>query len=430
MIQEKEIANYKKFVDFLKSELSSFYSAPEEEWRSKATKCVNGLASLELRRLVNLETRRKYGTFFTDSVLARQVLNFLKPDFTKTSIVYDPACGAGNLLICVANYLFDKKINLEGNGLLLGTDIHEEFIEAAKTRLLMNELLLAQDNLTQFSNFYKSQFSIQLANSLQPNEFYNKATHIVINPPFNLMLPDEKLSWSRGKVSAAALFLDKVIEHVNPGTSIYAILPDVLRSGTRYEKWRNIIAQKCNSGKAKLLGQFDKHTDVDVFAIKLTKKKKTSFAIKPTVDTSKKPQRTIDDIFHVCVGRVVDYRDPHEGKRRGYVVSKGLKGWTENRRINLKRKHKGKAFESPFVVIKRTSRKGDAQRAVAAIINTPGPVYVDNHLIILKPKSGTLKDCYMALSNLKMTKTDFWLNDKIRCRHLTVKVVSKIPVWH
>ena len=71
---------------------------------------------------------------------------------------------------------------------------------------------------------------------------------------------------------------------------------------------------------------------------------------------------------------------------------------------------------------------GDAQRAVATIINMPNSVFVDNHLIVLTPKSGTLRDCKKAIEILKDSKTDDWLDDKIRCRHLTVKIVSKIPI--
>lgn len=133
-------------------------------------------------------------------------------------------------------------------------------------------------------------------------------------------------------------------------------------------------------------------------------------------------------MFDVCVGPVVDNRDPHEGTIRKYIVSRGLEGWSETKDVPLNRKHKGKSFSSPFVVIKRTSRASDPHRAIATIINMPNPVYVDNHLIVLKPKSGTLKDCFKALEIFKDKRTDDWINDQIRCRHLTVKIASKIPL--
>jgi hypothetical protein len=70
----------------------------------------------------------------------------------------------------------------------------------------------------------------------------------------------------------------------------------------------------------------------------------------------------------------------------------------------------------------------DVHRTIATIINIPVPVYVDNHLIILKPKSGRISTCKKALRILKNKQTDDWVNKQIRCRHLTVKSVSQIPL--
>jgi hypothetical protein len=228
------------------------------------------------------------------------------------------------------------------------------------------------------------------------------------------------------------LFVDKIIQYVNPGVSIIAILPDVLRSGTRYEKWRNVINEACIIEKEILLGQFDKHTDVDVFALLLTKRYAKYVSTTPKTNSSKSikntKEKTVKDLFDVCVGAVVDNRDLKEGPLRGYIISKGLEGWSTQKKINLKRKHLGKTFTGPFVVVKRTSRMGDSARAIGIIIDVPYPVFVDNHLIVLKPKSQTLRDCEEVLEILKNSNTDNWINDRIRCRHLTVKVVSEIPI--
>ena len=71
----------------------------------------------------------------------------------------------------------------------------------------------------------------------------------------------------------------------------------------------------------------------------------------------------------------------------------------------------------------------NVHRAVATIINMPENVYVDNHLIILKPKSRKISTCKKALQILKSKLTDDWINTQIRCRHLTTKIVSGIPIW-
>jgi hypothetical protein len=425
------MTEYKQFVDKLQTDLQSFLSTPKENWKDLAAKNVDGLASEELRRLINIETRRDFGAFFTNSKLAKQVFSNLKPRFNNESIIYDCACGAGNLLISVMDVLYKSDCASDLEKRLLGTDIHHEFVEAAQLRLFINRLL-EQDILPHIGNNERPFASkIIVGDGLENNSFYQKATNIVINPPFNLITPNCELSWSKGKVSAAALFMDRVIQYTNPGVSIIAILPDVLRSGSRYEKWRSLVIKECNIEKVKLLGQFDKHADVDVFALKLTKRKKAiSIGTNTTLKTYEtKTNQVVEDLFDVKVGPVVDNRDPHQGRLLQYVVSKGLEGWSEQKKIEQKRRHKGKCFEGPFVVVKRTSRMGDSHRAIASIINIPKQVFVDNHLIILRPKSGKLKDCHLLLSLLRNKKTDDWLNHQIRCRHLTVKIVSKIPVW-
>lgn len=424
---------YAEFVIKLNDELNSFLTTPKEAWKETAIKNVNGLAGEELRRTINLETRREYGAFFTDSLLANKVLQLLTPTFTAKSVIYDPACGAGNLLISVSDYIQKLNINFNCKSQLLGTDLHDEFIKATELRLRTNYLLKQPTHSHKvFNSQIKQKYSIAKADGLIKNKFYEKATHIFVNPPFNQVIPKEKLSWTKGKVSAAALFIDKIIQFSNPGVSIIAILPDVLRSGTRYEKWRAMVEKECVIEKIKLLGQFDKYADVDVYAVKMTKRLKgisDIIKVKSTTPKKIKQNHTLSDLFDICVGPVVDNRDEKDGPSRPYLVSRGLEGWSIQNEIERNRKHLGKKiFDGPFVVIKRTSRMGDSQRAIATIINVPVPVFIDNHLIVLMPKSKTIRDCRLALKILKDRRTDEWLNNKIRCRHLTVKIVSKIPI--
>jgi hypothetical protein len=425
---ENTMFEYSEFVDNLKVELNSYKTTPKEEWRETASRYVNGFAAEELRRLVPLAKRRNDGIFFTDSLLAETVLNVLEPSFNEQSVIYDAACGVCNLLIAAANYFHKHNIQPANKNYLLGTDIHAEFVEAANLRLQMNNLLLRPDKTTSLSK-QKRGYSIQTKNGLVPNQFYKAATHIFINPPFDQEKLDEKLEWAAGKVSMAAVFMEKAILYANPGTAIMAILPDVLRSGTRYQKWRNMLDKHCVTEKIELLGQFDEHADVDVYAIKLVKRQQPVENITVGVTEKTGTPKTLKDIFDVCVGPVVDYRDKKEGTVRPYVVSRGLKSWSIQREITLMRKHLGKSFERPFVVVKRTSRATDENRAMASIIDTVDSVYVDNHLIMLKPKTKTLAACHLAIKILKDKRTNDWLNEQIRCRHLTVKIVSQIPLW-
>lgn len=428
---ENTMYEYEKFVDNLKIELNSYKTTPKELWRENASRYVNGFAAEELRRLVSLEKRRNDGVFFTDSILAEKVLELLQPAFNKQSVIYDAACGACNLLIATANYLHKYNIKPANKNYLLGTDIHYEFVKAANLRLHMNNLLLLPSKTVNIAK-QKKGYSVKKKNGLVANRFYKTATHIFINPPFGQETIEEKLDWAKGKVSMAAVFMAKAILFANPGTTIMAILPDVLRSGTRYQKWRDMLDKHCITEKIELLGQFDEYADVDVYAIKLIKRqesKQKQIIDTPEVSNSTDRTKTLKDVFEICVGPVVDYRDKKEGPFRPYIVSRGLKCWSIQKEIVLKRKHKGRSFKGPFVVIKRTSRATDANRAMATVINTVEPVYVDNHLIMLKPKARTLTACRLAIRILKDKRTNDWLNEQIRCRHLTVKVVSNIPLW-
>lgn len=417
-------------MQHLSNQIDSHGQVNQDEWMDGALLAVDGLAGAELRRLVSLDERRSMGAFFTSKELARKVLTDMAPNLNAKSVVYDPACGAGNLLLSIADFFKGENIKPVSKHFLLGTDLQKEFVDATKNRIAIKELIFQATEVdNKFPLFNRS--AICQADGMVDNSYFKIATHIFVNPPFNLIPAASNIDWSKGVVSAAALFIDRIIEFINPETSIIAILPDVLRSGSRYHAWRGRVLKSCDIERIMLYGQFDEHADVDVFAVSLRKRT----VPRKKIDSGHKFQRTrkqkltIEELFTVSVGPVVDNRDKHEGRYRGYIVSKGLEGWIIQSEYSQTRRHTGRYFKGPFVVIKRTSRMGDSQRAIATIINTPSPVYVDNHLIVLVPKSGTLSDCRNVISSLKDSRTDDWLNREIRCRHLTVKIVARIPVW-
>ena len=421
---------YNQFVSTLKSELSVFLSEPKKKWATTAQQYVDGKASEELRSLIPIETRRQYGAFFTHSTLAKRVFSKLKPAIDEASVVYDPTCGAGNLLIAFSDYIRKNKIKSANTTYLLGTDLHQSFIDAAELRIQMN-FLLKEQTKTVVQN--GQDFKLCKADGLSDNQYYKTATHIIVNPPFNQIIASEKVEWAQGKISAAALFLDKIIQYTSPGTSIIAILPDVLRSGSRYVKWRKMIQENCTIVKKVLFEQFDKYTDVDVYAVHLVKKtsaiSETKKSLQEASTITAKKNQTLKYLFEICVGPVIDNRDKKDGIEKPYLVSKGLIGWSTVTAILKSRQYLGKSFQTPFVVIKRISRMSDNDRAVAVIIDTPESVYVDNHLIILIPKSGRIRECRKAINLLRDQRTNDWLNKQIRCRHLTVSIVANIPVW-
>ena len=92
-------------------------------------------------------------------------------------------------------------------------------------------------------------------------------------------------------------------------------------------------------------------------------------------------------------------------------------------------KYEGKVFTPPFVVIRRTSSPKDKNRAVPTLITQSGTYAVENHLFILNPKDNKIVTCKNLVKRLKDARTNIWLNNNIRCRHLTKKSILDIPWW-
>lgn len=55
------------------------------------------------------------------------------------------------------------------------------------------------------------------------------------------------------------------------------------------------------------------------------------------------------------------------------------------------------------------------------------PLAVDNHLITAKPQNGGEVECKRLLEVLESPEVSRWLDERIRCRHLTVGVVRSLP---
>jgi hypothetical protein len=392
---------------------------------------IDGQAVSELRRLVPLDIRRQSGLFFTGSTLAERVLRRFSLTFDKNSRILDPTCGAGDLLIACLK-LLPKESTAKAslalwNQQLRGIDLQATFVQAAKIRLQLASLArLCKHNIKST----KAQlFPNLVCGDVFDSEMEIKdATHVVLNPPYILIEGEKSQLWGKGKLNSAAVFFQYIIENASPGAHVLAILPDVLRSGERYRKWRANVAKKVIIHEIELLGLFDPSTDIDVFSINIEiPKDKTHFQNYYWGTPCVTPQSRIGDYFDVKIGSVVDYRDPHKGSYKPYIVSRELPHWKSITTIKKHRRFSGRLFCPPFVAIRRTSRLGDAHRAIGTIILGKTPVAVENHLIVLKPINGSIKECQTLLAQLKNKSTDDWLNDRIRCRHLTISSIVEAP---
>jgi hypothetical protein len=270
---------------------------------------------------------------------------------------------------------------------------------------------------------------IRVGDGLQPGPGYSRADWIIVNPPYGYMGAPKECSWASGSITAAGVFFEACLQNSTVGTRITAVLPDVLRSGTRYEKWRQLVAEQSIINRLQPYGLFDHRADIDVFILDVVKQPiGTRSRNNRWTDPNIKRGKTVGDLFAVHVGPVVPHRHRRVGTFAPYIHARAIPPWACVNLITEHRRFKGSLFTPPFVAIRRTSRPGDKHRATSTLITDTRPVAVENHLVVCCPRDGTIKSCRQLLRQLRRKQTSDWLNGRIRCRHLTVASVKELPL--
>lgn len=403
------------------------------QWSAVCDLALNGGPARTLRQLVPIATRRRAGAFFTGFRLASHLLTKAKFPASRPLIILDPACGAGDLLLSAARRLplgrnLDQTIAQWGH-ILHGRDLQPQFVAAARARLLL--LARQRHRAPGHTDIdWPSAFpQVRTGDALCNQTLYDRADFILLNPPFAPVLAPADCSWGTGKVNAAALFIERAVTQARQGTHILAILPEVLRTGSRSAKWRQLISDHAKIRAIEPAGLFDSSADVDVFVLVLEKRAtKHSAATKAWLPNARGAGPKLEDYFAVAVGPVVPYREPRAGPSRRYIHPRNVRPWRDMHRISETRQFSGTVFNPPFVVIRRTSRPGDKFRAAATLILGTKPVAVENHLIVCTPRDGSVKSCRVLLRQLRGPEANNVLNRTIRCRHLTVGSVKHLPV--
>ncbi|MES2720113.1 MAG: N-6 DNA methylase [Pseudomonadota bacterium] len=384
-----------------------------------------------LRDILSVEEMRTIGSFFTGQALTTKAVDQFKTPITEKSVVLDPTCGTGNLLIESSRRLPIYPSLLETlrswGKVLRGYDIHEVFVEATKLRLMLEALSRGTIKDCSINDAFQCFPNIKTADAMciESHELAN-VTHALMNPPFSSWDSPEENYWNPGKTNAAGIVFDFYLRNLPNSCEVSAILPDVLRSGSRYEKWRNFVSQKLG-GSIIIIGRFNSKTNIDVFLIQGFVEKENNKSI------SWFPEKTgtshLSDYFEVCIGPLVSYRDPQDGPLAPYVHSNNTPPWETISSFKEYRRFKGRLILPPFVVVRRTSSPTNKFRASGAIIDGTSPVAVENHLVVIKPKSREISDCQRLLEQLKSQDTNDFINRRIRCRHLTVGVIKDISIW-
>ncbi len=410
-------------------------AASTVRYRRQVDALLDGGPNAVLREGLSVEEQRTSGAFFTGRTLARKLVNGI-PESAYRGEVLDPTCGVGDLLLAAAAGLSVREGLVETlsewGERLTGSDVSSEFVRLARIRLALLALRRgANPERMAASELIRVFPRITQGDALSGVEHYENASCILLNPPFGPVQAPPDCEWATGRITAAALFAETAIKNTQPGAHLAMILPDVLRSGSRYRRWRECVQRQADVFKVQPHGLFDRTADIDVFLLHLRKRRNVRHGLSRCAVSPVKARRgkRLGEFFDVHVGPVVPYRDNGSEPLRPYIAAKGLPKWCAWQASGDRRRTDGKGFRPPFVVVRRTSRPGDAHRATGTIIVGHEDVAVENHLLALTPKDGTLQTCRQLLARLKDARTTHWLDSRIRCRHLTVSVVMELPWW-
>jgi hypothetical protein len=424
------IQEFGAFVDelesFIRSILRRGYLSDSD--REPVSAALDGQAGAALRRLVGVVERRNAGAFFTGSAMASSLIAPHETLIKQGGVVADPACGAGDLLIACATRMaveptLSRTVEKWGHH-LYGSDIEPVFIRATILRLLLEAIRRTPKiDCTDVDRLASRFYRVREEDGL--TAVRDDVRLIVLNPPYGLAPAPPDCKWAAGATARAALFYESVLVTAPDACRIVSILPDVLRTGRRYEKWRSRVAELATIASIHPGGVFDQWTDVDVFELDVLRKTDQVQSHVEWWDTT--AGATLSDRYKVSVGSVVPFRDPHAGPVYPYVHPRNLQPWREVTPGEEVRSYSGPVVQPPFVAIRRTSRPGDRHRAVASIVTGASGVAVENHLIVCKPHDASLKSCRALVERLRNESTTRWLDERLRCRHLTVTAIRELP---
>ena len=423
--------NYLLFLEELQSLIQQWKTLPTDMLRLRSHDALNGLATKTLVRLVPPEDRKASSAFFTDSEQRHRLIAACSSQ--SSALAYDPTCGAGDLLIEWAKTLpvhQSLRATLDAWGqVLYGSDIHEEFVLVAKARLVLLAISL-HGGTQQLTIEIKNEFpNIAVRDCFDNLELVKEATHVLMNPPYHpIPTPQKHRDWSSGQVSFAAVLLAECVETAVNGTEIHCLLPDVLRSGSRYDKWRKIIKQRAALTRCESIGQFAATVDIDVCIC--------SFLVGPPEVVSQRnipwwPKHTgttFQDHCQINVGSVVPHRPTPGGPLFPFIDATTLpqSGQYDSKNAN-KIFFSGTTCLPPFVAVRRTSRPENRHRIEGILIVGEEPIAVENHILVLKPHQNALVTCEQIITSLADAESCNWINDRIRCRHLTVTAIRETP---
>lgn len=390
---------------------------------------MNGHATDFVYNTLSLSDRRRHGVFFSGASWAKKILAGC--DLTGWQRFIDPSVGIGDLLLEVCRSLPLKKTANETieewADRLVAVDLRKSFLDIAWMRIqaLAFHRHAAEKGQLNEIVFKDLPQSFLVGDALEIKLQLTPSDCVVMNPPYQRIQAPPNSFTGKGKRSAAALHLEHIARIAPPGAGIFALIPDVLRSGSSYTKFRNELKNLVDLISFEPSGAFGTQADIDVAILIATSKTLEERLIEPEPETHE--EKCVENFFSVSVGPVVPHRTPTNGKLHGYLTAKNSAVGEEIKAAPEFATYNCRTERGPFVIVRRTSSPSDKKRARNTLFSSKEEVLVENHLLILKPKDKKISTCRLLLNVLDDDRTDAWLNHRIRCRHLTVGVIKSLP---
>jgi len=388
--------------------------------------------------VLDRDARRQQGVFFSGEDWALKMAGLV--EVSRWSRFIDPSAGIGDLLLALAKKLplmeTPRETLRSWSEILVAVDLRSSFLEIAWARIKAVALSRHAEMNPDPAGFsdYDSPAS-HLPAAFQVSDFLlldlglRRGDCVIMNPPYQRAKAPKGSAAGAGMRSAAALHIEHVIRNAPEGVGILALVPDVIRSGSSYRAFRDWLNEKLDIKSLAAQGHFGESADVDVTILAGVTKEKAGAFLPSNAGMANAMTTSLQDIASVSVGPVVPHRATEDGIFAGYVTTKNVPVDSEILNPPEFSRFNARLEKAPFLVVRRTSSPSDRRRARASIIRGTDQWLVENHLMIVRPKKQSLEECRRLHKLLSDSRTDAWLNERIRCRHLTVSSLKGIPVW-
>lgn len=389
--------------------------------------------------VLSREDRKVHGVFFSGPEWAKTLTAHV--DISRWTRFVDPSAGTGDILleICrsfpLANSL-QATVRNWGKKLVAG-DLRSSFLRIAWARIvkLAVERHAIQPTPSQLHALLVLPEAFICSDMLKTNFKLTENDCVIMNPPYQRIQAGSSSFVGQGLRSAAALHVEHILHIAPAGVGMVALVPEVLRTGASYGRFRREVQSRVDVVGFESFGRFGQSADVDVAVLAgITTGQRVFANAKDSAEGSKEARsnsnvNSIGARFTMCVGPVVPHRTAeceiwHQYlSARNAPVGEALDASSELANFDARLER------GPFVVVRRTSSPSDKQRARATLVNSCEEFLIENHLIVCKPKAGGVKACRELMKVLMDERTNVWLNENLRCRHLTVGAIANMPWW-